>query len=83
MAKAEGRVVRAASRDAAIAGEAVRVIATKATPRGTTQIVQTAHGLVLAAAGVDASNVDEGYVVLLPEDPDRSARALRAALAGR
>lgn len=83
VAKAEGRVVRAASRDAAIAGEAVRVIATKATPRGTTQIVQTAHGLVLAAAGVDASNVDEGYVVLLPEDPDRSARALRAALAGR
>ncbi|MDO8309932.1 MAG: coenzyme F420-0:L-glutamate ligase [Actinomycetota bacterium] len=83
VAKAEGRVVRADSRDEAIAGEAVRVVASKVTPRGATQIVQTAHGLVLAAAGVDASNVDEGYVVLLPEDPDGSARALRGALGAR
>jgi coenzyme F420-0:L-glutamate ligase/coenzyme F420-1:gamma-L-glutamate ligase len=81
VAKAEGRVVAAASRDDVIDGESVRVVATKVTPRGVTRIVQTRHGLVLAAAGVDASNVDEGYVVLLPEDPDASARAIRHAVA--
>jgi coenzyme F420-0:L-glutamate ligase / coenzyme F420-1:gamma-L-glutamate ligase len=41
----------------------------------------THHGFVCANAGVDRSNTsDEDEVVLLPEDPDRSARALRAAL---
>lgn len=44
-------------------------------------ICQTRHGLVCANAGVDASNVaDPGEVVLLPVDPDGSARALRARL---
>ncbi len=38
--------------------------------RGPTRIVETRHGLVLAAAGVDASNTPPGTVVLLPEDPD-------------
>ena len=37
----------------------------------------------MAAAGVDASNVEPGTIVLLPVDPDASARALRAALADR
>ena len=78
VAKAEGRVVEAASRDGAIDDETVRVVATRETPRGVTRIVQTAHGLVLAAAGVDASNVEDGRVVLLPVDPDASARALRS-----
>ena len=81
VSKAEGRVVAADSRDDVIAGESVRVIATKRTPRGDTRIVQTHHGLVMAAAGVDASNVEAGLVVLLPVDPDASARALRSALA--
>ena len=81
VAKAEGRVIRADSRDAAIESETARVVATKETPRGVTRIVQTRTGLVLAAAGVDASNIDEGHVVLLPEDPDASARRLRAELA--
>ncbi len=40
-------------------------------------------GLTMAAAGVDASNVEQGLVVLLPEDPDASARALREAVAAR
>jgi len=45
-------------------------------------ICETRHGLVCANAGVDRSNVsEEGSVVLLPEDPDRSARELRAAVA--
>jgi coenzyme F420-0:L-glutamate ligase/coenzyme F420-1:gamma-L-glutamate ligase len=80
VSKAEGRVVAAESRDTAIEGETVRVVASKLTPRGDTRIVQTRHGLVMAAAGVDASNVDEGRVVLLPADPDASARAIRSAV---
>ena len=83
VAKAEGRVTPAETRDAAIEAETVRVVATKNTPRGTTRIVQTRHGLVLAAAGVDASNVEAGHVVLLPEDPDASARRIRARLCTR
>lgn len=43
-------------------------------------ICRTRHGFVCANAGVDASNAPEGALVLLPEDPDRSARALRARL---
>jgi coenzyme F420-0:L-glutamate ligase / coenzyme F420-1:gamma-L-glutamate ligase len=46
-------------------------------------ICQTHHGFVCANAGVDASNAAEGTVVLLPADPDASARRLRAALPGR
>ena len=40
-------------------------------------IAETRHGWVCANAGVDQSNVDADWVVLLPEDPDRSARGLR------
>jgi coenzyme F420-0:L-glutamate ligase/coenzyme F420-1:gamma-L-glutamate ligase len=43
-------------------------------------ICRTHHGFVCANAGVDASNVQEGTVVLLPQDPDESARRLRARL---
>jgi coenzyme F420-0:L-glutamate ligase/coenzyme F420-1:gamma-L-glutamate ligase len=83
VSKAEGRVVEAPDREAAIDAETVRVVATKQTPRGTTRIVETSHGLVLAAAGVDASNTPLGTVVLLPVDPDASAARLRADLADR
>jgi dehydro coenzyme F420 reductase / coenzyme F420-0:L-glutamate ligase / coenzyme F420-1:gamma-L-glutamate ligase len=75
VSKAEGRVVTR-SRDQAIEAETVRVVAR----RGPTTIAQTRHGLVLAAAGVDESNTAPGTVVLLPEDPDESARRLRKAL---
>ncbi len=45
-------------------------------------ICETHHGFVCANAGVDASNVPErGDVLLLPLDPDASARALRAGIA--
>ncbi|MDX3230868.1 coenzyme F420-0:L-glutamate ligase [Streptomyces sp. ME19-01-6] len=76
VSKAEGRVVQAADREAAIDAEAVRVVAR----RGRTRIVETRHGLVMAAAGVDASNTPAGTVLLLPEDPDASARRIRAGL---
>jgi coenzyme F420-0:L-glutamate ligase/coenzyme F420-1:gamma-L-glutamate ligase len=78
VSKAEGRVIRA-DRERAIDDEAVRVVAR----RGPTRIVETRHGLVLAAAGVDTSNTAPGTVVLLPEDPDGSARRLRKALGER
>nr|WP_066933363.1 coenzyme F420-0:L-glutamate ligase [Streptomyces sp. NBRC 110611] len=76
VSKAEGRVVEADDREAAIDAEAVRVVAR----RGSLRIVQNRQGLVMAAAGVDASNTPAGTVLLLPEDPDASARALRAGL---
>ncbi|BCK70839.1 coenzyme F420:L-glutamate ligase [Streptomyces libani subsp. rufus] len=76
VSKAEGRVVEAADREAAIDQETVRVVAR----RGTLRIVQNRQGLVMAAAGVDASNTPSGTVLLLPEDPDASARELRAGL---
>ena len=78
ISKAEGRVIRA-DRERAIDAETVRVVAR----RGPTRIVETRHGLVLAAAGVDNSNTAPGTVVLLPEDPDGSARRLRKAIGER
>ena len=48
VAKAEGRVVEAASRESVIDQQAERIVAVKNTPRGVTKIVQTSHGLVLA-----------------------------------
>jgi coenzyme F420-0:L-glutamate ligase/coenzyme F420-1:gamma-L-glutamate ligase len=72
VSKAEGRV-RAGDRDAAVEEETVRVVAR----RGPVAIVRNRLGLTMAAAGVDASNVAAGSVVLLPLDPDASARSLR------
>ncbi|WP_329272610.1 coenzyme F420-0:L-glutamate ligase [Streptomyces sp. NBC_01451] len=76
VSKAEGRVVEAADREAAIDAETVRVVAR----RGPLRIVENRQGLVMAAAGVDASNTPSGTVLLLPEDPDASARAVRDGL---
>jgi coenzyme F420-0:L-glutamate ligase / coenzyme F420-1:gamma-L-glutamate ligase len=73
VSKAEGRVVRG-DRPSAIEAETRRVVARL----GTTTIARTRHGLTMAAAGVDASNTEPGRVVLLPLDPDGSARRLRA-----
>lgn len=47
-------------------------------------ITETHHGFVCANAGIDASNLpDDGTVCLLPEDPDASARSIRAELPGQ
>ena len=78
VSKAEGRVIQA-TREDAIATETARDVAR----RGATTIAQTRHGFVLAAAGVDESNTVPGTVVLLPEDPDESARRIRKALHAR
>jgi len=87
VSKAEGRLLRVpddpvaaeAARQEAISAEAVAEVAR----RGTTRIVRTRHGLVLASAGIDTSNVDRGWLVLLPVDPDASARRLRQQLRHR
>ncbi|HET8605116.1 MAG TPA: coenzyme F420-0:L-glutamate ligase [Marmoricola sp.] len=72
VSKAEGRVTTG-DRATAVAAETVRVVAR----RGSTAIVENHLGLVMAAAGVDASNVAPGRVVLLPLDPDATARSVR------
>ena len=98
VSKAEGRIVRLAdvtpspiaqsmaaglARDArlveVILRESRRVVRMD---RGVL-ITETHHGWVCANAGVDQSNVDADCVALLPEDPDRSARALRETLRAR
>src|SRR5215213_5205055 len=83
VSKVEGRLVhvppgadRERLRLKAVEDEAVRVVAR----RGPLAIVQTRQGWVVAAAGIDASNVGQDALVLLPEDGDASARTLRARL---
>jgi coenzyme F420-0:L-glutamate ligase / coenzyme F420-1:gamma-L-glutamate ligase len=68
-----------ASKARVVEGESVRVLRR----RGELIISETRHGFVCANAGVDLSNVEEGWAALLPEDPDRSARRLRDGLRGR
>jgi coenzyme F420-0:L-glutamate ligase/coenzyme F420-1:gamma-L-glutamate ligase len=80
VSKAEGRIVAASDREHAITDETVRVVASRAHPGGITRIVENRQGLVQAAAGVDASNTPDGTVLLLPEDPDASARELCGAI---
>jgi coenzyme F420-0:L-glutamate ligase/coenzyme F420-1:gamma-L-glutamate ligase len=80
VSKAEGRIVPGDDREAQIAAESVRRVAARRTPRGIAEIVQAAAGPVMAAAGVDNSNVTPGLILLLPKDPDASARGLRARL---
>lgn len=80
VSKAEGMQVPAAEREQAIAADTVRVVAERVHPGGTFRIVETRQGLVMAAAGIDMSNVPEGLALRLPADPDASARALCAGL---
>ncbi|KQZ85397.1 F420-dependent oxidoreductase [Microbacterium sp. Root166] len=84
VSKAEGRIFAAADREDAITAETERVVASRPTPNGgVTRIVQSRLGIVSAAAGVDASNTPEGTILLLPEDPDASARLIAAGLRER
>ena len=80
VSKAEGRIVQADDREQAISDETVRVVATRSYEGGITRIVENRQGIIGAAAGVDASNAPEGTVLLLPVDPDASARALATGL---
>jgi coenzyme F420-0:L-glutamate ligase/coenzyme F420-1:gamma-L-glutamate ligase len=80
VSKAEGRVEQADEHLAVILREAKAV----RRRRGDLVIAETEHGFVCASAGVDRSNTPgDGWVVLLPRDPDASAAGLRDALAAR
>lgn len=87
VSKAEGRVVTAPHdpdqrdtlRRELVLSEATHVLA----QRGRTLITQNKIGIVQAASGVDASNVAQDRIALLPADPDGSARQLRTGLAER
>jgi coenzyme F420-0:L-glutamate ligase/coenzyme F420-1:gamma-L-glutamate ligase len=84
VSKAEGRMVRidASDPDAKrllAESESVRVLRR----RGDMVVTETPHGFVCANSGVDLSNVADGWAVLLPVDPDRSARRLRDGLRAR
>jgi len=71
-------------REGAVVAETRGVVAERRTPNGTTRIVRSAAGPVMAAAGVDASNTGpdaRGRVLVLPRDPDARAVALRAEVA--
>jgi coenzyme F420-0:L-glutamate ligase/coenzyme F420-1:gamma-L-glutamate ligase len=81
VSKAEDRLVPLdhadfAARAELIASESVRVLRR----REELVITETRHGFVCANAGVDLSNVDEGYAALLPVDGDRSAHRIRNAI---
>ena len=79
VSKAEGRVERGDEEDVILReAKAVR------RRRGDLVIAETAHGFVCASAGVDRSNTPgDGWLVLLPVDPDASAARIGAALGQR
>jgi len=95
VSKAEGRIVRlddvepsafalhvagTMEKDPRVAEVALRETARIIRMKGRALIVETRHGHVCANAGVDQSNVKEGYVTLLPVDPDNSAKGIRTRL---
>ncbi len=83
VSKSEGRVVdfdgTDEHRERLIAQESTRILRR----RGPLRITETPHGFVNANAGIDQSNTADGTAVLLPRDPDRSARRFRGDVARR
>jgi coenzyme F420-0:L-glutamate ligase/coenzyme F420-1:gamma-L-glutamate ligase len=84
VSKAENRLVPLdpddlAARRALVESESVRIVRR----RGDLIISETRHGFVCANAGIDLSNVEQGWAALLPVDSDRSAKHVRDALRAR
>jgi coenzyme F420-0:L-glutamate ligase/coenzyme F420-1:gamma-L-glutamate ligase len=84
VSKAEGRLERVDPADPLshkplVRAESVRILR----ERGDLIIAETEHGFVCANAGVDLSNVDEGWAALLPRDSDKSARRIRDRIRAR
>jgi coenzyme F420-0:L-glutamate ligase/coenzyme F420-1:gamma-L-glutamate ligase len=84
VSKAENRLVHLdpddlPARRALVESESVRVLRR----RGDLIIGETRHGFVCANAGIDLSNVDDGWAALLPVDADRSARRIRDGIRAR
>ena len=59
--------------------ETIRVIR----KRGDLVIAQTKHGYICANAGIDKSNVENNFALLLPNDPNKSAHSIRKKLENR
>ncbi|MFV1970045.1 MAG: coenzyme F420-0:L-glutamate ligase [Acidimicrobiia bacterium] len=79
VSKQEGRIVDVpdeATYRALVEDEAARIVRR----RGDLVIAQTRHGFICANAAVDRSNIADGFALLLPEDPDRSAHRLRTRI---
>jgi coenzyme F420-0:L-glutamate ligase/coenzyme F420-1:gamma-L-glutamate ligase len=84
VSKAEGRLVaidpdNPRSHKRLVMDESVRILRR----RGELLMTETRHGFICANAGVDLSNVERGWAVLLPLDSDRSARRIRDGLLAR
>jgi coenzyme F420-0:L-glutamate ligase/coenzyme F420-1:gamma-L-glutamate ligase len=83
VSKSEGRVVAYDGTEehkiALIERESKRVLRR----RGPLRITETQHGFISANAGIDLSNTADGTAVLLPKEPDRSARRMRAEIRRR
>jgi coenzyme F420-0:L-glutamate ligase/coenzyme F420-1:gamma-L-glutamate ligase len=84
VSKAEGRVVVVEGDEEGlkrrlVESEAVSIVRR----RGSLIIAETKHGFICANAGVDRSNAEPGTMILLPEDPDRSAHRIRVRLERR
>lgn len=79
VSKAEGRMREIPDEEtyrALVESEAVSIIRR----RGNLVITKTRHGFICANAAVDRSNVQKGFALLLPVDPDRSANRLRTLI---
>ncbi len=81
VSKAEGRVVTIEGdpdefKRILVESEAAGIVRR----RGDLIIAETKHGFICANAGVDRSNAEPGTMILLPEDPDRSARRVKSRL---
>jgi coenzyme F420-0:L-glutamate ligase/coenzyme F420-1:gamma-L-glutamate ligase len=81
VSKAEGAMAPIPTDDprghkAIVEDQSVRIVRR----RGDLIISETRHGFICANAGVDLSNVEDGWAALLPEDSDRSARRIRDGL---
>jgi coenzyme F420-0:L-glutamate ligase/coenzyme F420-1:gamma-L-glutamate ligase len=84
VSKAEGRVVQVRGDEESfkrglVESEAVSIVRR----RGDLIIAETKHGFICANAGVDRSNAEPGTMILLPDDPDRSAHRIRTKLERR
>ena len=81
ISKAQGLRTTDDDRSAAVLRESQRVVVERRTPTGTTRIVHTLAGPVMAGAGIDGSNTGpDGTLLLLPQDPDLAARQVYADL---
>lgn len=84
VAKSEGRLVPCVDKQHLVTQQSRRIVAERSTATGyVTRVVESAAGPIMAAAGIDESDVPAGQVLLLPHDADASADRLRSALLTR